>query len=154
MGDYDRAERYYRVMLQESTVDTDQMELAELYNNLGSVLSRKGDHQLAFETLEKSLDIYFKDEAKPRPSAFASLYNNMGLVCFELGEYEEALKGYTAALNTMSKYVDDDHSGFGTIYNNMANLYFTCGKYSAAIEYLDKTLELEQRILPSCHPSL
>ena len=154
MGDYDRAEQYYRIILQESVVDADQMELAELYNNLGYVLSMKGDHQLAFQTYEKALDIYFKDGAKPRPSAYASLYNNMGLACFELCEYEEALKAYTVALNTMTKYVSDDHPGFGTIYNNMANLYSTCGKYSAAIECLNKSLELEQRILPNCHPSL
>ncbi|CAF0863571.1 unnamed protein product [Didymodactylos carnosus] len=129
MGELDKAEKYYKRLLNELVVD--DSGIASCYIGLGNVHGDKGEYDLALMNYEKALKIKLKALPPDHPS-LALTYGNMGIVLQEKGEYDLALMNYDKALKIQLKALPPDHPDIALTYNNMGNVHQKKGEYDLA----------------------
>ncbi|CAF1223031.1 unnamed protein product, partial [Didymodactylos carnosus] len=100
MGELDKAEKYYKRLLNGLAVDDPC--IAECYLGLGIVAGQKGENDLALMNYEKALNIQLKALPLDHPD-IASVYNNTSIVHQNKGEYDLALMNYEKALKIRVK---------------------------------------------------
>ncbi|MDD3573834.1 MAG: tetratricopeptide repeat protein [Methanospirillum sp.] len=134
-----------------------------LLNNLGNVLSDKGDNIAALARYEQALAISGDDSI---------ILGNIGRTLFLLGEYEEAIKmcnnaikldpensiaWYYAAtayyeLNRYDESIDYFHKAlninqsFALAWNNLGNVHVLRGEYNKAFMLYNKALESDRNL--------
>ncbi|CAF3928462.1 unnamed protein product, partial [Didymodactylos carnosus] len=77
MGELDKAEKYYKRLLNELAVD--DSGIAECYIGLGTVQDDKGEYDLALMNMEKALKIRVKALPPDHPD-IAGTYNSIASV--------------------------------------------------------------------------
>lgn len=125
LKELDNAEQAYRDALSRKPDD------AKTLYKLGSVLSDKGDHEMAVEELSRAVEI---DEDHAR-------------AWFRLGLSQQALTEYPAAVESFSKSIranprmkmDEDDPG-GAAYHALGDLYLRYGFYDKALDVYDNAL--------------
>ena len=150
MGQFDKAEQLYIVLLEQSTNDK---ERAPIYHQLGWMKDSLGSYNKAIAFYEKSLEIYHKI-LPPNHIRLAAPYNNIGLVYGNMGEYSKSLSYYERAHEIREKTLPPNHPSLGDSYNNIGLVYYSMGEYSKALLYYEKALEIREKTLPLNHPSL
>ncbi|CAF1382373.1 unnamed protein product [Rotaria sordida] len=163
MGDLDKAEKYYRLFLDQilsskllfdNTYHHNEM-IAMLFNDLALVYNARGNFELALKNYQHALDIYLSLEPM-NPISNTAIYSNIGNVLIELGDYQKAFKMYNTALELRLLYssIIQDEPGLAQIYNNIAVCYNQNGQYNRSIENFEKSINIKLKYLPSNHPSL
>nr|XP_009858930.1 tetratricopeptide repeat protein 19, mitochondrial-like isoform X1 [Ciona intestinalis] len=76
-----------------------------IYNDIGSVKSRMGKHEEAFEYVKMAVDA--AENSGADPSEKAVFYTNLSMVCMRKGKPAEAEEAYKKALVEVSKTKDD-----------------------------------------------
>lgn len=115
---------------EKSLINSDEIEQALNYNNIGFAYSNLGEYQKAKEALVKSLEL---DETEP----FA--LNNLGFVLSRLGEVEKGLN-----LINQSIRIAPENS---YAYKNRAKIFLERGDLSKAKKDLLQAKELDYEIL-------
>jgi len=117
------------VYISEETLWTDTLAKNSkcwmAYDNLGSVLSQKGQIDAAMIQFQKALDINPSD---------ASALNNLGLALFQKGRIDEAVSQYKMALQ--------NDPNFDEAYNNLGNALVKKGQVDEAIAQYRKAVEI------------
>ena len=102
LGNLDRSEELYALARIRAAVADDEMLLAILDQNLGTIANIRGNLQLALDSYQSSrrrLAALGRSSvgAVARSSFEAHVLNNIGMVCTDLGQWADAEVAYVAA---------------------------------------------------------
>ncbi|CAF1540251.1 unnamed protein product [Didymodactylos carnosus] len=151
MGELDKAEKYYKRLLNELAVD--DSGIAECYVGLGNVHRNKGEYDLALMNHEKALKIRVKALPPDHPY-IAQTYNNIANVQDDKGEYDLALMNMEKALKIRVKDLPPDHPHIADTYRNMGLVHEATCTWQSALEYHNKAATIWRRSLATTHPQL
>jgi len=108
----------------------DHSDIANSFNNIGSVYYSQGRHEKSLENTKKSLEIYRKIFGTDEHSYIASTLNNIANIYKDLGRHEEALENYSKSFEINRKiFGTDEHSSIAQTLNNIGLIYFNQGRY-------------------------
>lgn len=144
----DKARRIY-----ESDPETDELVLAEVYNNLAVHLRRKGEFDAADQSFKRILEIrekVFGADSYP----VSIVLNNYGILHRVRGDYEAAERTYERALRIRERLLGDDHIDLTPLLSNLAALAYYRGDFSSALAIDRRVLAIREKNLPSGHPSI
>lgn len=115
--------------------------LADVYLAMGFLNEHAGRFSHALEYADSALR--YGQELKDT-STIASAYANLGNVSGQMGNPKQALENFMLALT----YLDakgDDSPNYASIYSNISIVYKDLGEWQQSLEYLRKTMVLDQR---------
>ena len=133
-------------VLQEKYLGLQDPDLADIYNEIGSVYLYQGKNEEGLKWYDKALEIQEK-VLDPLSPALATSYNNKGFVYLDQDKYEEALKWIDKALEIQEKVLDPLSTDLAASYVNKGSVYLYQGKYEEALKWYDKALEIFEKVL-------
>lgn len=131
MGDLYRAERYFRLLLDE--LPSDHPDLGTILNNLGILAHKHDEHEKAIEFFQRALLVLPEDHGDQ-----SCAYANLGASYQSLGDDEAAIKAYEKAIQ-LSHFPSDK----AKIYNNIGSIYRHRCQYNKSIDYHQLSLQLQ-----------
>jgi tetratricopeptide (TPR) repeat protein len=143
MGDFDRANRYYQMMLRELPLEHEL--IGKVYNNLGLIALEKGDFRLAMRFFEKALHLQEPTETLD----LAETYSNIAILYDTKEETDQALDWNEKSLAIRLRLLPHDHQLTGLTYNNIGLVYFHRCEYEKALEFYEKAKTIERSALGS-----
>ncbi|CAF1448492.1 unnamed protein product, partial [Didymodactylos carnosus] len=152
MGDYDRAAKYYTMLLRELEAGNSE-DVGAVLCAIGSLYFRKGEYKQSLEYHEKALEkLATLPEVHPD---LATAFNSIGMVYYELNKFDVAMIYYLKALEVHKRVLSDTNDPFiSADLNNIALVQIQTGHIQEALENLEKTLQMRLLILPADHPLL
>jgi tetratricopeptide (TPR) repeat protein len=123
MGDFNKAEKYYQILLDDLLTDNDfsnvnqQIEIGGIHTALGQIYHDKGNYDEAMKKYEHALSIVSPHSV----TVSAHIYVDMGMIYKRRGDNDMALKLYEKALEISSD--SPDTTILATIYNNIGAIY-------------------------------
>ncbi|CAF0729386.1 unnamed protein product [Adineta steineri] len=151
MNKLDEAEKYYLYMI--DLLPTNDLNLPDLYYNLGHIYSDKKNYDLSLKWYNKSLEIWIKILKSNDPD-LANNYNAIATNYLNKGDYKQAFDSFDKALNILRSAYGDDHLSIAMCLNNMGTVITIEKNYSKALDYYLKALTLFQKYLPNNNPNL
>ncbi|CAF1286037.1 unnamed protein product [Didymodactylos carnosus] len=106
MGELDKAEKYYKRLLNELLVG--DSDIALCYTGLGLVHQDKGEYDLALMNYEKALKIQLKALPPDHP-LLAATYRNIGLLHEATRTWQSALEYHSKAAGIRCKSLPTTH---------------------------------------------
>lgn len=127
------ATHYFQRSLETSLLQSDSIQLAYSYNNLGDLYLLTGNVPLSREFSEKSVHLFRKLKNK-RGMSYA--YVNMGLLCRTQNDFDSAM----IYLNKAKVLWEElgNNTGAGLVLLEIANTYEAQKDYDTAMLYYDK----------------
>ncbi|CAF1320867.1 unnamed protein product [Rotaria sordida] len=155
MAEYSKALSSYEQSLEirKIALPSNHPDLAQSYNNIGSVYRNMGEYSKALSSYQESLEIQ-KIALPPNHPSLAVTYNNIGLVYNYMDEYSKALSYYEKDLEISKKTLPPNHHELATSYNNIGGIYDKMGEYSKALSSYEQSLAIYKIALPTNHPDL
>ena len=149
MGDYERAERYFRMLLEY--LSASHSSVGPIWGSLGLICLKKGNYREALEFQEQALKNFTRIDIYDKRTNISQIYAHMATAYHELGNPDLALKYCSMATDRNSS-----PGLLSYIYNQMALIHREKGDYRLALEYFEKTLHIEEKILKKTkyHPLL
>jgi tetratricopeptide (TPR) repeat protein/KaiC/GvpD/RAD55 family RecA-like ATPase len=139
-GDKKRASEHHQMALEILEEESENTELAYLYEDIGHRLWRSGETE-ALSWLKKSLDLA---EKLGDSRVLAECYNDLGALSWASGEFEKILgyweQGLKIALESNSL------EAALRLYCNLNSLYWWTGEPQKAFETVQKGLELARKV--------
>ncbi|CAF1155736.1 unnamed protein product [Adineta steineri] len=149
MGQLDRAEDIYQVLLDQTT---DDKERALIYHRLGCIKGDQGKYQEALTFYKESFDIRQKI-LTPDHLDLAMSYNNIGNVHINMSNYPQALSCHEKALEIRQQSLLPNHPDLAMSYNNIGLVHNNMRNYPKALASHEQALGIQQS-LPSNHPDI
>lgn len=120
MADYPKALQLYQTAVEKCKSTDDKKSLAHLYNDIGLVLSDKGDDQKALEYYQLALPIWKDLYGECNPD-LASTIGNIGCLFGNKDDHEQELKYAQQAMdmNLRFRYENIDKINNGEIEDNL-----------------------------------
>lgn len=119
-----------------------------LFHILCSYYYEQEEYDRALDQLQKSLQIYLHvlppDDIKLTPT-----YNNMGSIYHKKGLNEQALEFHKKAYDIQVKSLNPDPDSIAAYAGNIASVFIKQNKYEEAIPYLQRDLQIRQRLYPN-----
>ncbi|CAF3338447.1 unnamed protein product [Rotaria socialis] len=150
MGEYEKAEKYYQMMLDE--LSTDHCGVPIILNNMGVLYNDMGNDEKALEYYKKSYESYKMQNVSENDLLLANLYHNMGSLYYENEYNKTALKYFKKAFK-----ICNNNSTLpslllsATLYTDVSGIYQDNEDSVNALDQLQHTFEIQKRILPSTH---
>ncbi|CAF1352944.1 unnamed protein product [Rotaria sordida] len=151
MGENDKAEQVYRMLLQQAPDDDNNK--AYCYHLIGLIKNNQGQYNVAMEFYEKSLALYEKILPPNHPD-LAAFYNNIGSLYYNMGEYSKALSSYERSLEIRKIALPPNHPDVASSYTGIGLVYSNMGEYVKALSSYERSLEIKKIALPPHHPDL
>ncbi|CAF3285830.1 unnamed protein product [Rotaria sp. Silwood2] len=150
MGQHDKAQQVYEVLLQQTTNDNDK---SNLYLQLGIVKHSQEQHSEAIKCFKKSLKL---SQKTPNSNLLilAAIYNNMGCAYRKMQKYSDVLSCSERALALQQQSLPSNHLDLAASYNNIGNAYAEMHQYAQALSSYQNALAIRQHSLPPNHPDL
>ncbi len=120
-------------------------------NNLGVLLSDKGDYDGAEACYRRALAGREKALGPEHPDTLSSI-GNLGVLLWETGNYEGAEEYYRRALTGQNKVLGPDHPDTLSSLNNLGVLLKKKGDYEEAEAYYRLVLDARENALGPEHP--
>jgi len=125
-----------------------QPRRADLLNNLGAILRRKGKYSEAKEILEEAIEIW--DVAYGKDSLqVAKAHNNLGNVLNDMGDFKEARRHHEQVLKIRRDALGENHPFVATVLNNLGNSYMEESEYAQARDYYQRSLTIAESLDPT-----
>jgi tetratricopeptide (TPR) repeat protein len=102
------------------TLNLNLLTRSQIYNNIGCIYQRLGNHERALEFLKKSSNAARDDNCQS--SDLAKSYNNIASVYVDIGDYDSALKNYREALDIALRTLPTRHPSITQYLDNIASL--------------------------------
>ena len=128
-------------------------DVANSYNNLGSVYYSQGDYAKAVDFFNKALDIRLGVFGPEHPDV-ANSYNNLGCVYYSQGDYAKAEEFYNKALDIRLHVFGLEHPDVANSYNNLGSVHDSQGEYAKAEEFHNKALDILLGVFGPEHPDV
>ncbi|CAF3931875.1 unnamed protein product [Rotaria sordida] len=140
MGDYERAERFYHMLLEY--IHEDNQNTYRIYSCLGKLAHHKGDYQTSLNYLEKALEYLNKLTFYNVQENISQVYVDIGVSYHGLGKLDLAMKYFTMAtdIQTSPKLLSYTYNQIGLLYRDKDNKHL-------ALEYFQKVLHIDEQIL-------
>ena len=143
MGDFDRANRYYKIMLRE--LPSDHELIGKVNNNIGLIAFEKGDFPLAIQFFNEALRLQEPTETLD----LAETYSNVALLHDTEESTDQALELNLKALHIRLRLLPHDHQLVALTYNNIGLVYFHRHEFDKSLQYYEKAREIEHSTLGS-----
>lgn len=155
LGKYDSSLTILEMNLDlgKSKLGNTHPEVAQTYNNMGTVYWYDGKYDKALEMYENSLSIksaLFGEASQE----VAVTYNNLGLTYHKKGDYDEALEMYQTALNIRVPIYGENHGLVAANFNNIGNVYLYKGDFDKALDNQLKALAIRLNVYGEEHPTV
>ncbi|CAF3899116.1 unnamed protein product [Rotaria sp. Silwood1] len=150
MSDYDRAERYFQMLLEYTPESNPSFGLIQ--NFLGIIYVNRGDYQKAFEFQERALKFWTQDSLiQSNQHHIANTYVHLGAAYRHRGQFDLALKYLLMAVDLQSPT-----TSLAFTYNEIALTYRKKGDNRLALNYFLKALDIDENVLKldKYHPEL
>lgn len=159
MKRYEESERFHLLAIETYSelqgVETN--ELAQCYNNIGTVYENIGDllrcEKYYYKALDAWKNIYGVDNAN---SNVAICYNNLGGLSDKKGEYNSAISFYLKSIDTyiqLGRNPEKDLN-IACVYNNLGSTYYNNSDYINAITSFGKALKIMRMTRDVSHPDV
>lgn len=145
MGEYEKAEHYYRLMINELSERNE--DIIDIYNAIGVTYYERGLNNDAMK--------YYQDALDMRPSNYETLattHINIGSLERQQCQYDAALKHYQQAVEIIESNSSKSNLLLAGVFLNIGNIYDRQGDYRISLEYYKKSLDTARSILPKYHP--
>ncbi|MBU1720161.1 MAG: CHAT domain-containing protein, partial [Bacteroidetes bacterium] len=143
MGEYPKAEQYYKkcLLIRESL--NDSVGIADLYNNMCTLYKSQGNYKKALSYGQKGLELVKVFDNSDDPDRLISLYSNMGILYHFLGEDSLSEMYFQYSLDEAIKSIDSisiatGYTHFGVNYCESNNFQAADSNYRKAMEILEK----------------
>ncbi|SMF71050.1 serine/threonine-protein kinase [Pseudobacteriovorax antillogorgiicola] len=152
---YEGALNYFKKALAESVQHFDRNHpiVADQWNNIGSVLYRKGEYDQAIQYFEKALASDLKRLGKDHPSV-ASRWNNLANAWAEKGDSGKAIEYLEKALDSSMKTLGASHPRVANHWNNLGSAWHNQGEFDRALYYYEKALSSNLKTYGEDHPNV
>ncbi|CAF3098223.1 unnamed protein product [Rotaria sp. Silwood2] len=148
MGDYDKAQRYFHIILEHAT--RNQAIIPSVYTYLGIIYNYKGNYQQALEYCTERNHLYhYDDEIGQTYTHIGSNYNQLGNNQLALDYFQRSLDIDENVLK-LHKY----NPTLATNYNNIGEIYVKLGDYEKASKTLEYALNVRLKGIVSAHTDL
>jgi len=137
IGQWDDSEASFQEALQLAKKSRDVLQLGQVYNSLGRLLTLKGDYIMARDVLKKAAQLF---ETIEDQAGIAKVYGNLGNLYFREGQYEDA-KSYFKESVSMGQ-VGNDSATNAQIAANLGLTYMNQGDYEEGIRCQQEQLEI------------
>ncbi|CAF1028223.1 unnamed protein product [Didymodactylos carnosus] len=154
MTDYQRAEHYCKLVINECQLSNDMDLMKRLYGIIGISYMRRQQLDDALDNFNIVINILYSDDNN-RDFDFITLgvtYNNIGMTYRYRNNWTEALVYYDRALDAYSQVLTSNHPLIATVYNNISMVNWLTGSYDQALNNIQKALDIRQQHLPELHP--
>lgn len=148
MGQYQKALGYTRSLFGEN-----HLEMATIYNNIGTIHYVLGDIGLAADYFVRTARI-IESELGPNHQRLGASLNNAGLSYYGLGDYEKAAEFLERAQRVKEENLGSDHIETAIGYSNLAGIHVENRDYEAAEANFLKSISVRENIYQSDHPNL
>ena len=156
LNDYKSSLKYIQeaIGINQSFFTSNNENLGELFNLIGTIYANLKDYTIALEYLNKSLEIYQNLFTSDHPD-IANTLNNIGNIYRSLSEFSKSLDYYSRALEMRQRLnIYSDHPDLASSFNNIGAVYSTLNDYNKSIDYFLKSNDMYQRIYASDHPDI
>ncbi|MEL6673277.1 MAG: CHAT domain-containing tetratricopeptide repeat protein [Bacteroidota bacterium] len=123
------------------------------YHLLAAMYGRRGEHELALEWEQKSIDL-IRQERGDNDFGLAAAYNGQAISYYYLRDYALALELHQQALRLKLEHYGELHLSVAKSYNNIGIVYREIGEYDRALTHYEKALSIKAQILDAPHASL
>jgi tetratricopeptide (TPR) repeat protein len=114
-GEYDKAERYFDIILNSSNPNDE--EIAYIFSHLGRIHCLKGDFNRAIDCYNRAYHLHINARPKRRASAGKTI-NGLGVVYGEKGQQIKAEECFKRAMHLYKKSLPRNHVDVaGTLIN-------------------------------------
>jgi serine/threonine protein kinase/tetratricopeptide (TPR) repeat protein len=114
------------------------------YEKIGMIYEKKGEYNLALQTLNEGIKLLPEDENSMEK---VRLFYDCGYVHMRKGEYDESKKFYDKTLEILEKKKSENaRKELGKTYNAIGIVNWYQGKYEEAKEFYHKSIEILQDI--------
>jgi serine/threonine protein kinase len=155
LGQYDKAEKMYRVALalNQKLFGQESLEAAASFNDLGDALSNVGQWSEAESDYKRALGIRRKAFGNVHPDVATSL-NSLANLYRNQGNVPEAVTLSQQALEINKKYYGNDSLEAADSLRNLAILLGDQDKRVDAKAMLQQVLAIRRKRLPADHPQV
>lgn len=130
--------------------ETQKLELANIYNQIGQCYDDCGIFDNAFNNYFSSLKIKELYLGKKHPDT-AIQYDNIGLSYTKTGNYPKAIEWHNKAIKILESSLGKENLDTATAYNNLGLALIRSGNYDSGIDWYQKCLDIELKILGNEH---
>jgi len=156
MGAFDKARKYFELLLDELEKQNDECGQAHCYDGLGNIADDVEDHALALKHHTTALELRKKQDPSPENQLLvAASLINVANDQKNLNKYDEAFDNMKEALLTINNQnITDDERQLAeaACRNTIGSIKFNQEQYAEALDEFTKMLE--QQKLPDDHPDL
>lgn len=139
--------------IQEKLSDTDEADLANSLNTLGSLYQDKGDYARAEPLLQRALALWEKSLGAEHPNVAIAL-TNLGILYHVKRDFTRAEPLFLRALAIREKSLGANHSEVAQALNNLAVMNHMRANFSQAEQFYQRSLEIREKTLAPDHPDL
>jgi two-component sensor histidine kinase len=133
--------RYYNKSMEYYQQANNQNKIAGILNNLAIIYREEGKYNEALAAFKKSYDLKLQNKDT---TGMANALGNIGVVYRDLGQYQKAKEYYLNSLKLDS--LKSNQYNLVSSYISIAELHYTEKKYSETKTYLQKAIELANKI--------
>jgi CHAT domain-containing protein/Tfp pilus assembly protein PilF len=151
-GKYDEAKPLSEraLAIREKAVGPDNLDLADILDQLAIVLSVKADYAKAEPLFQRALKIRETELGANHPDVALSL-NNLALFYQFQGEYEKAASLFQRSIDAFEKALGPEHTTLAHPLNNFGVLYLYLGDYVNAERFFRRSLIIREKSLGLDH---
>ncbi len=156
MGEFPRAEGYYRDSLQVLKTDPARhaRDRALALNNLGWLYHSMGKYADAETRLKEALDLRRSLKPKADPGEISESLNNLALLYHTTQRYAEARPLFEESLRTLRTHLGPKHPRVATVEHNLAGLLRSMGQTAEAERGFRNSLALLSEVEGGDHPDV
>jgi tetratricopeptide (TPR) repeat protein len=153
MGNYELAEKYYHMLLQDSEFIADSRKLSDVYYYLAQISIKTDQKDKVMEYYKKCLDIRNKHLSATDFSP-TTILSNLGRIHRLQGDYETELLYFKQALDIESKASIQDKSKLAELYESLGIVYNKLQRYPEQLDMFEKALQIRLKLYPKNHPEI
>ncbi|KAK7481187.1 hypothetical protein BaRGS_00027620 [Batillaria attramentaria] len=142
MGEYDKAVTHLTASADFHKQNTDKLNEAAGYTNLGLVYTYKQELDKALEFNEKALEAYEEGCFGQMPLEVGNLLTNMAIIHRRKGNWDKAEELYMKSLQTKANAVGWEHPVIATAYMNLGTLETFRKNHTKAEEWARKAIAI------------
>ncbi|CAF4038634.1 unnamed protein product [Rotaria sp. Silwood1] len=153
MGDFNRALRYYDMLIQQLSSDNEQLPL--IYNNLGATWCGKGDWHQALMCYDQAKNLLESMPTVPnKEHTLTLIYQGFAGVYQVIHQWELGVCYGLKCLNLQSQCLPEKHPQIADTCLTLGWCYARLGEYKSASEMYHRALDIQMSTLPQYHPQI
>ncbi len=139
--------------IDRSMATPNDLRLARIYNDLGSVHRAAGHDDEAYAAYREALRIRERVQGAEHPDVGAAL-NNLSIMLRQDGKLDEAASYAERALAILETGLGPDHQYVSHALHSLALARAAQGKHELALKYFDRALSIAEKQLGPRHPDV